>query len=336
MTNTKEVIIPRYLNAKGAFDLCDALGSVEKADKYAIDFGHLFFVEPFGALLAGQALRSFAVNQRSNGIRTVAVNCRRKIKKSDPRTYLAHIGFFRFCGVSVGNRPGDARANQNYQPIQTLSVANLQRDAGFNDVQDVIELKANDLAKLLIQNSDNEMEHALSYMIREALRNALEHSESKRIYYCAQCWPTKDRAQIAILDSRIGVKASLQKNSIYRHIETDVEAIKKSTEAGVSRMPLGASSNTGKWDNSGFGLYMLKRLCGDAGDLLVSSGGAAVSFRQNEVVSTHANCHGTRLKIEIHPNRLAKLGTLSEILYRYSNESGVKAKPSASSLAAKY
>ncbi|MDE4586293.1 hypothetical protein HUW66_012250, partial [Staphylococcus epidermidis] len=109
------------------------------------------------------------------------------------------------------------------------------------------------------------------------MRNVVEHSDSKVIEYCAQYWPSYDRVEITISDNGIGMKKSLSKNP-YIEADNDSEAIQLALMPSISSKNFkGARINTrNPWHNSGFGLYMISRICKLGGSFLICSGDHAI------------------------------------------------------------
>ena len=64
----------------------------------------------------------------------------------------------------------------------------------------------------------------MTYLIREILRNIPEHAEESSAWICGQYW-NDQTAEIAIVDEGIGIKKSLQRNSIHRAYATDDESV---------------------------------------------------------------------------------------------------------------
>lgn len=79
--------------------------------------------------------------------------------------------------------------------------------------------------------------------------------------------------EIAIVDEGIGVKKSLQKNSIHRAYATDDEsALSYAIKAGISQAvldPRRGNRSNDEWANSGYGLYMVSEICKELGGNLL-------------------------------------------------------------------
>lgn len=73
----------------------------------------------------------------------------------------------------------------------------------------------------------------IQYSIREILRNSAEHNEGESVSILAQYWPTKDLAEIVIIDDGIGVPHSLYGNG-YVECANSREALKFALLPGIS------------------------------------------------------------------------------------------------------
>lgn len=237
------------------------------------------------------------------------------------------MGFFRGFGLNYGNAPGDASGNINYLPITELDINELYveaRDAG-QVIGEVVTEHAKSIAEVLTREKTGQLFEAISYAVREVLRNAAEHSQSKTVRYCGQYWPTKNRVQIAILDSGIGVTASLANNP---HLETknDADALKLATMPGISgKMFEGVEIRPyDAWQNSGYGLYMIYRMCRRAGSLFMTSNDATLQvISDTHSATSMTTLPGTSIRIQFDTR---KLDDLSAQLKRYAAEGKEQAK----------
>lgn len=184
--------------------------------------------------------------------------------------YLSHVGFFDFLGLNYGNLIGSARGSNTYIPISEISESHL-----FNTyseykatLQDFIEEEAQKLTRILLKSSERTQNFLIiTYSIREAIRNALEHSETGVCYVCAQSW-NNGKAQIIIMDEGIGIYKSLQQANI-KNLDNN-NFLRLAIEPGVSRTNnLSALENI--HDNSGYGLYVLYHVARSFGRLVISS-----------------------------------------------------------------
>ena len=112
------------------------------------------------------------------------------------------------------------------------------------------------------------------------IRNVIEHSQSDFVAFCAQYMPSKHQAEIAILDTGIGIRSSLINNP-HLVINDDHDALNLALMPGISgKMFKGKKRNPyDAWQNSGYGLYAVSRLCGFGGKFLICSGDTALSLK---------------------------------------------------------
>ncbi|MGE5456175.1 MAG: hypothetical protein ACM3O4_03625 [Ignavibacteriales bacterium] len=179
--------------------------------------------------------------------------------KKDYTKYAGHMGFFKSINpcFKYGKMPGQANGSKNYIPITKIDILE-EFNKHFN-IGDAIEKKSKELAEVLTQ--DTKLWKVFAFIIREIIRNSVEHSGAECVWICAQYWPCYQLAEIAILDNGKGVKASLKSNRFYaREICNDRTALKLSLLPGITEK-FGYKQKDSFWVNSGFGLYMASQLC---------------------------------------------------------------------------
>ena len=332
MENDNIIEVTGHLTDSTAMRINDQLRNLESKGKIRFELAKLQFVKPYGMLFLAQSIRE--LKDRYSSEITVNVPESHPFSFDEPIKdevgvyscgYMAHVGFFEDIGIEYGKEPGEARGSSTYIPITKISC---------QESHDFLEVKAEALAKILFPDDQAiEYRKIFQYVIFEALRNAIEHSESDCVRICGQSW-YDGTAEIAILDNGIGVLGSLKENTLYSKLNSERDALKKAVEAGVSRSLISKRNDTNIMANSGYGLYMLKRICKESGSLLLVSNGATLKIsKDKDDVEGYSEITGTSLKIEINLNELLKLGNLHKILARYRNESKSPVPPSASSMA---
>jgi hypothetical protein len=177
---------------------------------------------------------------------------------------------------------------------------------------------------MLLQDDKGNLNSALSYSIREIIRNVVEHSRSSVVGYCAQYWPTRNRVEVGIVDNGQGIRGGLSGNP-YLNLESDRHAILMSMIPGVSGVTYKGSHNNqyDVWENTGYGLYMTSRICQRGGGFLISSGDSAVELRNNQKFEYKCQFEGTAIRMEINTNRI---GSIEENLRRFRVEGAATAK----------
>lgn len=119
----------------------------------------------------------------------------------------------------------------------------------------------------------------LATHLDEVIRNAVSHAESAiGCVVCGQAFPKRRRLDVAVVDLGQTIRGHLTKNPLYRHIETDFEAILEATKDAVTGTPRGQHNRLNE-PNSGAGLYMLRNYCEQGGgEMTILSGSSYVVF----------------------------------------------------------
>lgn len=309
-----EIRVPRSLTSVSAVSFVQQVMSSPDADDYVFDFSALHWFEPFAMIFVGEGIKRFCQEKMARGSRCSVRNHR-------DHSYAGHMGFFQSFGLDYGNRPGDAAGGSNYLPINELEIDDLYweaRDTG-QKLGEVITDHATSIATVLTRTGHGILHETVSYAIREVLRNAAEHSQSKIVKYCGQYWPSRNRVQIAIMDCGIGIKQSLSRNP-YLDMQDDSDALKLAIMPGISgKMYEGVEIRPyDEWQNSGYGLYMLYRMCRAAGSLFMVSNNATLEIISNtHTAIPQPALSGTAIRIQFDTSRLVGL---SDQLARYGKE----------------
>lgn len=234
--------------------------------------------------------------------------------------YAAHMGFFKAFGLNFGRRPGEAFGNRNYIPLTYFASTALRHAAAKHglDVGDEIESQSKRLSETLAGDDQGEVFETLSYSIREIMRNVVEHANVDRFGVCAQYWPTKGRAEVAIVDRGIGLRESIRANP---HIDasTDKSAINYALMPAVSGKAFKGSRNLekrGHWTNSGFGLYLTSRICRNGGNFFISSESTGMLLTSGKDGKRYfqTSLSGTAVRMTI---RTEYIDSLKDALARY-------------------
>lgn len=322
--------IPSNLNSLNALKFNQALQTYSGAGNYCFDFSNLKFAKPYAMLFLAESIREFSMRQKPTASRQTLIG--KKNIHNSTCSYLAHMGFFKDSGINYGNQTGEATGGPNYIPITEIVFERLFEKEKYQTPHVMLENEAKRLARVLTQSGQGDNYEILGYCIRESLRNAMEHSGSDRVRICGQYWQQNNTAQIAILDTGKGFLESLRENSLYETLDDNLVALETAMKPAVSGKVLSYNGNQNVWDNSGFGLYMLKRICKDSGSLLISTNTAALKIENQQTTWHHQGLKGASLKVEINLQKLKELGTLAESLKRYRDESHVNTEPSWASM----
>ena len=320
------------------------LSDLNSEENIYFDFSGVKFARPYGMLCLAQSIREFR-DRHSSKIASKSTNISDKLEKvSKSRTtelrnacgYMGLVGFFADAGFDYESKiAGTIPESTKYIPITKISFHKFYES--YEDAHELLEQEAEKLATLLAPDEQaSEYRKVLQYVIFEALRNAMEHSDADCVRICGQRWDSgrnESRAEIAILDDGIGVLESLNRGALCRGLNSESDALKKAVEPGVSRNPISKKSD-GPMANSGYGLYMIKKICEESGSFLLVSNGATLEMSKGkDDVEGYSEITGTSLKIEIDLNEFLKLGGLHKNLKRYRDESKSHVKPSSSSMA---
>lgn len=300
----------------GRMDIGSILGVARTLEYYAtrdrirLQFEDPSFFSPFSMLFIAAKLRSL----RSRNKRLTI-----ELKNHECLPYPAHMGFFKMFGCDYGREVGEAWGSENYLPITCLSKSSLYQNASDQWVEmgDLIQREADRIARVITRDrSENEeMFNALSYSIRELLRNVFEHSGSNEVYYCAQYWPRSEKVEFSIADFGIGIRRGLGTNPNFR-FPTDKQAIEYSLLPSVSgKTHLPRTSET--WFNSGYGLYMTNRLARNGGNFVLASGNTAIHLSRKTKTNYQTAFPGTALRFNLD---VSNIGAVQDHLKQFRVE----------------
>jgi hypothetical protein len=290
-------------------------------DKLTIEFSDETFFSPFAMLFISAKLKSF---------RTKNPNVAVEFKNYRDHFYPAHMGFFHMCGFDHGREVGTAAGGDNFIPITCLdreSFYELPTDK-FEELPDLIQRHADKIALVIArdQKENTDMFDALSYAIREVMRNVFEHSKADSVFYCAQFWPKSNKVEFAIADFGVGIRRGLGENPNFR-FDNDKQAIEYSLLPSVSgKTHLPRRSST--WFNSGYGLYMTNRLARHGGNFVLASGMQAIHFSRMNKNNLNTSFPGTALRFNFDVNQI---GNVRERLDQFRKEGQEIAKTIAGS-----
>ncbi|WP_321803518.1 hypothetical protein [Burkholderia sp. BCC1988] len=305
--------IPAALDLPAALSLSLELGGSEGAEEFVFDFSNVRMVEPFAMLLV-----SSEISRLKRRFPNVQLRC----ANFQHMGYAAHMGFFRAFGLSFGNAPGEAKGGSRYVPLTIFDCNSLRREAAQKGIEvgNEIEENSRKLASTLCNGENGALFETLSYSIRELMRNVVEHSDAERFGICAQYWPTKNRAEVGILDRGIGLRESLKNNP---HIDAsdDKRAINYALMPAVSGKAFKGARNKqrGPWANSGFGLYMTSRICRNGGTFFIATGESGLLLTQKSEGKRYYDCRfqGTAVRMVM---RTDQVRDLRETLSKYRSE----------------
>ena len=135
----------------------------------------------------------------------------------------------------------------------------------------------------------------VSYCIFEIVHNVRDHSGADRFYICGQHYPKPGILRLAISDLGVGIPAKVKER--HPHINLDVEAVDWAFVDGNS---------TKRKKEGGVGLFSIKDILHNRGQLRLFSNQAYYSISQSGVISTttmNERFRGTLLWIEFDINK---------------------------------
>jgi len=328
---TKMFLVPKNHVLEEILDFGNELSSYTgKSKDFIFDFQGKGLDTPFGMLYIAFAVQKFIAEHPTATHKPI---------NYEERWYASHMGYFQTCGFEIGKLPGQAHGSDTYIPITIMKVSDLQEQAKneIREMGDIIEDHSRRLSSVLLQQAEGPSVEILTYSFREMLRNVVEHSKSEILAFCAQFRQKAKQAEIAILDTGIGIRSALSNNP-YLTIEGDHQALNLSIMPGVSgKMFKGVKKNHyDGWQNSGYGLYAVSRLCGHGGKFTICSGDTALALKPESREYHPASHQGTALRIILSASEFKDAkSTLAKIMKegdKQAKEFGIEgAKASAAS-----
>lgn len=195
----------------------------------------------------------------------------------DLKKYLSQIGFNRFFHLNGA----DIHKDTSVELAQLTALKPLYID----DLLSLIDSK---------MRLSQGVKDSLKMSMQEILTNVFDHSKSENgCFVCAQYYPAKRKIRLCITDFGVGILANLKKK--YKP-KTDIEAIEKSVEEGV----------TSRQQSAGFGLTHIRNfLKVNEGTLTIISGRGKVNFYSNKVKSYNISkgFEGTIVNLKINANK---------------------------------
>ena len=158
--------------------------------------------------------------------------------------------------------------------------------------------------------ADSETEDAVKVSMMEVMENCFAHAEvpgALKGVACAQSWPQGNLAQIAIADSGIGIRRSLQANKELAEALAEHNSCELATRLGVTSKP--------KQGHAGYGLALTRQLLERAGGRLIVISGNEWMQARGDRLSTGTMEHpwdGTLAVLEWRTNFPLRLKNVYE------------------------
>jgi hypothetical protein len=113
------VMVPGWEeDRKRSLEFGGELAQLAATEYYEFDFQNVSFVTPGWLLIVGGALRTF---------RDARPESKRRVVNYKHLGYAAHVGFFKYFGMSYGLAPSEAGGSSTYVPITETNVAAMLR-----------------------------------------------------------------------------------------------------------------------------------------------------------------------------------------------------------------
>ena len=307
------VRFPNSCNETAIFRFCTEVVEQAGAEELLIDFSSMGRIEPFSMAYVAKNIRDFYRNNKNTSIRCVGY---------ENKEYAANMAFFRAFGLKHGREPNCKDGNESFVPFTILRIQTIVDEASkeWKEAQDIIEKRSEHLSRILSREEKGNLVDALIFSIREIMRNVLEHSQSRSMEYCAQFWSTYNKVEIAIIDNGIGLRKSLSANPFIQ-IQSDSDAIQQALMPAISSKNFKGAiiDRNNPWHNSGFGLYMISRICRLGGSFLICSGdhGVALNEHGKQHIELGHQLNGTAVRMVLNTSKLTEL---SQMLAKFRDD----------------
>lgn len=301
-----EIKFPNNCTEKSIFKFCSEIDACTDQEEVIIDFSRMGRIEPFTMIYVAKFINE--LNRRSNNTKIICHG-------HQDKDYASSMAFFQAFGLNHGRKPNHNQGNSRFIPFTILKIQTIDDEANrtWKTGQDIIEQRSEHLAKVLSQEENTDLVDAIAFSIREIMRNVYEHSEAKNIVYCAQYWPMYHKVEVSIADTGIGLKESLKANP-FVEITNDLDAIQQALMPAISSKNYKgkAIDKSNPWHNSGFGLYMISRICRLGGSFLICSGnyGIKLNKESKEHIELNHFSSGTVVRMVLDTSKLTELNSM--------------------------
>ncbi len=289
--------IPDRLTPTKAINFANYIEQCVEDNEYIYDFKNMQHCHPYGLLVIASAIRN-------NKQRYPNANHRLEhVEDTQGGQFAATFGLYQSIGHDVGWAKEERDIGYRYIPIKEISASDLhQQYTDTTLLNEKVERQSYELTDILVADQPKTVRDAIQYCFREIIRNTFEHGNTNSFWVCGQYWPTRNEAEIAIMDEGIGILKSLQSNSRIS-AKNCKEANLLALQPGMSRMIGLKQDPMDIWQNSGYGLYVASTICAmTEGYFIISSGDSAILINNSEQSEYYASQKGTTICLNIKIN----------------------------------
>lgn len=292
----------KIIKVSELYSLDDVMERIHLMDEFAssadltFDFTGLQYIKTIPAALFARELRLLMAKRTQKDLKTHFTGY--SSDKSMALEYLSFIGFFDFIGLpNVGEKVRATTEVSGEYPYLAITKYNYMRfktAAAYDPYRkeyDYISEEARKIAGLL--KTKDARNTLFAYAICEILRNAYEHSGSPDFYAMGQM-SSDGSLELVIMDDGKGIWNTLR--SKYPQLASEYDAIREAMKPGVSGADF---TKNNKYNNSGFGLYVLSEFAKRYGCITIASGSALISETSKETRQEKVSDDGTLVGIDL-------------------------------------
>lgn len=122
-------------------------------------------------------------------------------------TYAKALRFYSSLGIPIGCSPEEdytGTSGSCFIPIMKVDVSTVKRSV--DEYRDVKYISSH-ISKVASRGKEV-LYDCVGFCVIEIIRNIIEHSNSKNVWYAAQYWPSKyggEMVEISIMDEGVGI-----------------------------------------------------------------------------------------------------------------------------------
>jgi len=286
------IVAPYSLNEYSVSDKIKEIEQHSEDKEIVIDLSQLRMAYPIGSLVLAQYLKHKIENDGCSLSFTNAELFKSSIG------YLSTVGFFKFLGQNPPSI-GEINFAKTYLKVSRISygeLTSLQRDHELTfgvrpPIQEIIQEYSDNYSLWMF----GRIEPVITFCFREIIRNVFEHAKTTNCSIFGQIYRNRDRIEMCIADSGIGIRNSL--SSKYGENIDDNWAVLNAIYPGITS---GSVTGQGQYDNSGFGLYVLSEIAKRFGYIVVASGTTLIRVSHIGVEKHECFYPGTYVGLDFH------------------------------------